>query len=64
MKEGSRKGQEKKKCQQLMLTVIKNIYGKQYDLLRFCCILSPVHLYNYSMEFISLASIGKWTELD
>lgn len=47
-----------------MLTVIKNIYGKQYDLLRFCCILSPVHLYNYSMEFISLASIGKWTELD
>lgn len=33
--EGSRKGHGKKKCQQLMLTVIKNIYGKQYDLLPF-----------------------------
>ena len=43
----------------VMLTVIKNIFGKQYDLLPFCCILSPVHLYNYSIEFISLASIGK-----
>lgn len=28
-----------------MLTVIKTIYGKQYNLLIFCPMLSPINLY-------------------
>lgn len=58
MKEGSWKGQ-KKIMPRVMLTIIKNIFGKQYKLFLFCPMLSPIHLYSYSIEFTSLASIGE-----
>lgn len=41
-----------------MLTIIKNIYGKQYNLLLFHPKLSLIH-WCYSTVFISLVSIGE-----